>query len=181
MVSLLTLDAGLRIMGFGFLFLALWLFRYDIARKTMRRPGLTGYIGVCLLTGFIWLAFGGFIWIVYGGGSAAGPLYDAMLHVILIGFVMTMIFGHAPVILPAVTGRPISYFRLFYLPLWLLHITLILRIAGDLLTLPEARKWGAVGNEAAIVLFLLAMAAGVRIGRIEQRTRPATDANPQQA
>jgi len=167
-LSLFALDVGSRVMGLGFLLLALWLFRFDIARKTVRKPGLTGYIGACLLTGFIWLAVGGLIWIVYGGSSTAGPIYDAMLHVLLLGFVMAMIFGHGPVILPAISGRTISYLPFFYAPLALLHLSLIVRIAGDLLAQPNLRTWGAIGNGVAILLFLLAMAAGTRKSRNEQ-------------
>jgi len=173
LVSLLNLGLGMRIMGLGLMVLALWLIIYDIARKTVRRKGITGYIGACLLTGFIWLAAGGLLWVLQGGRSTAGPLYDAMLHALLLGFVMSMIFGHGPVILPAVTGRSISYLPMFYIPLGLLHLTLILRISGDLLNQADLRKIGAIGNEVAILLFLLAMAAGVRQSRRDQSVQLA--------
>ena len=43
------------------LILALWLLRYDIARRTVRQTGLTRFVAVCLLLGYGWLAVGGFL------------------------------------------------------------------------------------------------------------------------
>jgi hypothetical protein len=161
-LSLVLLDIGIRLVGLGFLLLAIWLLYFDIARRTIRRPQLTGYIAASLLLGFIWLGVGGLLWIIYGGGYAAGPVYDAMLHALLIGFVFSMIFGHAPVILPGVTGRPMDYFSNFYLPLALLHLSLILRLAGDFLLLPGIRRWGGISNGIAIVLFLVLSGIAVK-------------------
>ena len=48
-------------MNLGFIALALWLARYDIARKTVRRPGITRFVAVNLLLGYGWLALGGLI------------------------------------------------------------------------------------------------------------------------
>ena len=41
------------------LVLAVWLFRYDIARRTVLQSGLTRFIALCLLAGYGWLAVGG--------------------------------------------------------------------------------------------------------------------------
>src|SRR5690606_17708518 len=58
------------------------------------------------------------------------------------GFVFSMIFAHAPIILPAVSGRAVAYSPVFYSNLALLHASLVVRIAGDLLALPAVRGWG---------------------------------------
>jgi hypothetical protein len=73
------------------------------------------------------------LWMIFGGRFPAGPLYDAMLHTMFIGFVFSMIFGHAPVSIPAIMGIPIKYSPIFYVHLGLLHISLALRVTGDLL------------------------------------------------
>ena len=39
--------------------LAAWLLRYDIARRNARQSGLTRYIALCLLSGYLWLALAG--------------------------------------------------------------------------------------------------------------------------
>jgi hypothetical protein len=78
-----------------------------------------------------------------------------------------MVFGHAPVILPAVLRIPLPYRPLLYAPLALLHATLVLRIAGDFAASSALRAWGGAGNVAAIALFILT-AAGLALS---SRTR----------
>lgn len=156
-----TLWIGSRIAGVGMLALAVWLLRYDIARRTVRQSGLTRYIGWCLLLGFVWLGVGGVLQMVYAG-STAGPIYDAMLHAVFVGFVFSMIFGHMPIILPAVLGRAVAYSPLMYAPLLLLNISLVLRVAGDLWLGLAVRQWGGILNVTAILLFLFLTARGIR-------------------
>ena len=74
-----------------------------------------------LLSGYVWLAVGGAV-IVGAGGLAAGtPAYDAALHALALGFVFSMVFGHAPIIFPAVLRIRVPYHPSFYVPLALLH------------------------------------------------------------
>ena len=82
--------------------------------------GLTRFIAVCL-SGYVWLGVGGVLtW--YFAGILAGPYYDAMLHTVFVGFVFAMIFGHAPIILPAILSRTTSpYQPALYVPLLHLH------------------------------------------------------------
>ena len=152
---------GVRVTGVGLLALGGWLLRFDIARRTARRGqiGLTRYIALCLLPGFGWLIVGGGLWIVLAERFNAGPWYDAMVHTVLVGFVFSMIFGHAPIILPAVTGLALPYRRAFYCHLVLLHTGLVLRVIGDLAPAPLWRQWGGLLNVTAIVLFLLVSGA----------------------
>jgi hypothetical protein len=165
-LSLLNINAGLRLAGLGFLLLAVWLLRFDIARRTIRGHGLTRFIAACLLPGYLWLGLGGCLWLIHGGGQLAGPVYDALLHSILLGFVVSMIFGHAPVILPAVLGVDLPYSPFFYGHLALLHLSLILRTAGDLLGWFDGRRWGGLLNEVAVVVFLgITGAAALRARR----------------
>lgn len=164
LVSLAVYDTGLRIAGLGLAALGVWLSRFDIARRTIRQQGLTRFIAACLMPGYFWLVFGGCLWMVYGSRFPAGPIYDAMLHTIFIGFVFSMIFGHAPVIIPAVMGIQIKYSPIFYIHLSLLHVSLALRITGDLLFWQLARQWGGLLNEVAVILFLLVTIYAARQG-----------------
>src|SRR5699024_2813285 len=84
--------------------LALWLARYDIARRTIRGKGLTRFIAICLLMGYFWLVVAGLIGLAVRGSLLELTwVYDAILHAVFLGFVFSMVFGHAPIILPAVT------------------------------------------------------------------------------
>ncbi len=151
--SLVAWDAGVRLTGLGTLGLALWLLHYDLARKTIRRRGLTRFIAACLLGGYFWLAISAGVMVVYGA-APAGLVYDAALHAVFIGFTFTMVFGHAPIIFPAVLGVAVRYRPAFYLPLALLHASLVLRLGGGLMGLGWARLWGGLVNLLAILLYL---------------------------
>jgi len=146
---------GVRLSGAGLLLLAAWLWRHDIARRTVRREGLTRFIAACLLPGYLWLGIGGLLWLAFGGSYVAGPIYDALLHTIFLGFTFSMIFGHAPVIIPAVLHVAVPYRRFYYLHLALLHLSLAARVAGDLGLGPAVRRWGGLFNVVAVLLFLV--------------------------
>jgi hypothetical protein len=145
---------GARLIGLAMLGLAAWLLRFDVARRTIRTPGLTRFIAVCLLSGYLWLGLCGLLGLIHGG-LAGGLTYDALLHAFFLGFVFSMIFGHAPVILPAVLGVPIPFRPAFYLPLALLHATLALRVTSDLLGWAPGRAWGGLLNVLALLSFLI--------------------------
>lgn len=148
-----SFDWGVRLVGAGMLGLALWLGIHDIARRTVRQTGVTRFIAVCLLSGYVWLGIGGLL-AMGVGGVPAGPQYDAMLHTFFLGFVFAMIFGHAPIIFPAVLGARMNFRRLFYAHLILLQATLLLRIGGDLAGSLPGRQVGGLLNAATLLLFL---------------------------
>ncbi len=81
-----------------------------------------------------------------------------------------MIFGHAPVIFSAVLNLPVTYKPRFYAHLVLLHLTLILRITGDLGGWTEGRQAGGLLNVFVILLFLANTASSVygSIGRTKE-------------
>jgi len=81
-------------------------------------------------------------------------MWDAQLHSVFLGFVFAMIFGHAPIILPALTGLRVRFTKLFYVPLTLLHLTLIARVTGDLLGNEVIRQHAGLSNVVVILLFL---------------------------
>lgn len=165
---LLTLRApqnGARLEGMAMLGLALWLLRFDIARYTVRQPGLPRFIAVSLFSGYGWLGVAGVLWIVFGG-AIAGPFYDAMLHALFLGFVFAMIFAHAPIILPAVLGGAAPYRADFYAPLALLNLSLVVRLCGDLGAYGDVRRWGGLLGVVAVLAFLANTARAAVSARI---------------
>jgi hypothetical protein len=147
-------DLGVRLMGAGMTGLAAWLVRFDVARRTVRQEGLPRFVAVCLLSGYAWLAAAGLLAVAVGA-PRPDLLNDALLHALFVGFVFVMIFGHAPIIFPAVLGVPVAYHPRFYLHLVLLHASLLVRIAGDLGGIHSLRQWGGLANAVAIVFFLV--------------------------
>ena len=147
-------DLGIRIAGAGLVGLALWLLLFDIARRTINQSGLTRFIAICLLSGYAWLIVSGAMSLIYGG-VPAGPIYDTMLHSIFLGFVFSMIFGHAPIIFPAILKFDIEYRPIFHFPLILLHLSLILRTAGELSGHMTLQLWGGILNVLVISGYLV--------------------------
>lgn len=160
----LSATAQIAVFSAALVLLALWLLWNDIARKTVRQHELTRFIAVCLLSAYVWLLAGGLIGLLMSP-LHPGSSYDAFLHAILAGFVFSMIFGHAPVIFPAVSGFRIPYHPAFYIPLAVLHLSLVIRISGDLAALADWRSNGSALNALALLLFIFNMATAVIRGK----------------
>ena len=150
--------------------LALWLAKQDLARRTVRGKGLTRFIAVCLLSGYFWLAIGGIVALVAGGLVPGTPAYDAALHALALGFVFSMIFGHAPVIVPSVVRAAVPYHAMFYVPLVLLHLSLVVRLAGDALGNDDATRAGGLAGALAIALFVAGTITAVVRGKRATKT-----------
>ncbi len=153
-----------RFAGVGLLAMTAWLLTHDIALHTIRRPGQPRFSAACMLAGYIWLAVAGAVLLAVPPGAAAFS-YDAAIHAITIGFVLSMIFAHAPIILPAVAGLPVRCTAAAYAPLALLHVSAGLRIGADLL------EWVAVRPVSAIltVLALAGYAAVLVLASLSRR------------
>ena len=169
--SPVSLEVSWTLAGAALVVQAAWLARYDLARGTIRRQGLPRFAAVCLLSGFAWLGISGGLW-VWHVLAPASFAYDAAVHALFLGFVMAMVFGHAPIILPAVLRIDLPYRPVAYAPLVLLHVTLSVRIAGDLLTWEALRTAGGVGNVVAVMAFLALNAALARSRRVSAAPRP---------
>lgn len=152
-VALVEPEAGTRTAGVAMLAIAVWLARHDLARRTVRMGGVTRYIAVCLLAGYAWLAVAGAAWALTG--TAPGSAYDIRLHTLFLGFIVSMVFGHAPVIVPSVLRVPLPYWRGNDLALALLHAGLLVRIVGgDILGVPNGLLVGGVLNVLAMLAFV---------------------------
>jgi hypothetical protein len=165
-VSLARPAAGQAALAAAMLALAAWLARHDVARRTVRQAGLPRFVAVALLSGYAWLAAGALV--MLAGPWLPGYARDAGLHAILIGFVFSMVFGHAPIIFPAVTGAAVPYHWTFYVPLAVLQGSLAVRLAGDFAALPAWRAAGGAAGAVALVLFVAGTVAAVARGRLRR-------------
>ncbi|TBR21775.1 MAG: hypothetical protein EPO63_08310 [Candidatus Nitrosotenuis sp.] len=161
---------GNRLAGAGFILLSLWLLMYDVARRTVKQEGLTRFVAVCLLAGYVWLAMAG---AMLAGGTelAPGYKYDALLHSLFLGFAFSMIFGHAPIIFPAVLNLAVPFRPVFYLHVAVLHLSLLMRVGGDHAMKEPLRGAGAALNGLALLIFLANTALSVRAGLISRRAQ----------
>jgi hypothetical protein len=160
---------GYPLLGLALALLVVWLFRYDVATRLVSTTGLPRYMAACLLAGYVWLLVPAGIWLVAGGASD-GSLYDAALHAIFLGFVLSMIMAHAPVILPAVLRKPLPYRWFLYFPVALLHASLVVRLlGGDAWGNVEALHWGGAFNVVAVLLFAALAVTSAVLGSPQSR------------
>jgi hypothetical protein len=153
-LSLAALSLGVRIAGVGLIALAGWLAKNDVARRTVHQCGLTRFMALSLLTGYAWLATAGVIWLSFAN-LTDGRAFDALIHSLFLGFVMSMVFAHAPVIVPAVFRVAMPYHKRFYFHLYLLHISLLIRlVGGDLAGDRYCWQIGGILNEIAVLVFI---------------------------
>jgi hypothetical protein len=149
-------EASAPLTAAGLLGYAAWLLRYDIARQTVRLPQQPRFSAVAILLGHGWLGVAGLLLIVAPPGASAYS-YDASVHAVTIGFALSMIFGHAPIILPAVTGFRVRFSLAGYAPLFLLHVSLVLRIAGDFLESADLRLSSGIVTIVALVSYAVTL------------------------
>jgi len=163
-LATLPRDLNVQVLSVALIALAIWLLSQDVARHTIKQKGLSRFIAACLMSGYVWLLVGGLTGLLTQH-LIPGSGYDAFLHTILVGFVFSMIFGHAPIIFPAIVKLKIPYHPTFYLPLIVLHASLIVRISGDLLQSQHSRSIGGALNAIALLLFILSTVSAVILGK----------------
>ena len=163
--SLLWPVIGYPLFGLSLLALIGWLAVHDVARRTIRATGLTRFMAGCLLAGYAWLAVAGTMWVL-AGQIREGTGYDAVVHAVFLGFTISMIMAHAPVILPAVLGVRMPYHPVMIAPAVLLHASLALRLlVGDARGEHLGLQIGGALNVLALLGFVVITASAVVLGR----------------
>lgn len=136
--------------------LAAWLLRWDVATRQWRARGWAGHTAICLVVGYVWLALAAVLGLI--GQTVAW-------HALWLGFVMAMVFGHAPIMLPALAGWRPEPTRWALLPLGLLGASLALRVLASVTGWTAGLAVAGAGHAAAFVLFGAVMVRAVRRGR----------------
>lgn len=146
-------SAGERLAGLTLLATAVWLAVHDVVRHQLRLTGQRRYLAVALLTGYADLALAGGV-LAVTGLLAEPRTYDVFVHGVFLGFGVSMVMAHAPVILPAVLGRSLPYRPALWIPLVGLHAGLALRFSGALAGLDPVWRTGGVVTVLAMLAFL---------------------------
>jgi len=147
----LTLSLFTQTVGVAWMLLCLWLLNYDVARRTLKGPPLTRRIAQVLLVGYLWLGVAGLI-LALGPHYSWPGFYDAWLHTFFLGFIGSMVMGHAPMVFPSLMGLPIGCLSIPILPVVFLHLSLMARLVADSGWL-QYRHWAALGNAVALAAF----------------------------
>lgn len=135
--------------------LALWLLRFDVATRQWRARGWAGHTALCLVVGYVWLAL----------AAVAGLAQQTVAwHLLWLGFVMAMVFGHAPILLPALAGWRPEPTRWGLLPLAVLGVSLALRAVATATGNDAGLALAGAGHALAFVLFGAVMVRAVRRG-----------------
>lgn len=136
--------------------LACWLLYFDLARIIIHKTNRYRYIGVGLRTGYLWLLIHGLSFFL---PDSLHYRYDLYLHTFFLGFVFSMIWAHAPIILPLLIGSNRNpYHPFLWLPWGIFQLSLFMRLLAYVLNEPEWRLFFAQINGYSILLLLLSMA-----------------------
>ncbi len=129
--------------------LGLWLLRFDLARLQWRAPGWAGHTAICLLVGYGWL--------MAAAGAGLANLGIAW-HLLWLGFVFAMVFGHAPLMLPPLAGLRPRHSPWALLALGIMGLSLALRTLASLRGWPAGLALAGAGHALALLVFGLTMA-----------------------
>lgn len=160
---------GVRVLGAAMAGLGLWQLRFDLSRFTVRQRGLPRFAAVGVLSAALWLPVGGAL-MVWAELAPAGPRTEVALHTVFVGYVLSMVFAHAPITLSSVARVRLAYHPALYVGLVALHAAMAVRLLGGLLDDAAVRQAGGLANAGA----LLAFAAGVAWARLRAPARGAS-------
>lgn len=145
---------GRTMAGMALIGVVLWLARYDLATRTVRMTGQPRFMALAMLLGYAWLAITAALLLLQISSAFE---YDMILHAVFIGFVLSMVMGHALIIFPGLTGVALRYSPWLLAPLLVLHLGLAARILGDLLEIGSLRSASGPMVLAALVSFALVL------------------------
>ena len=145
--------SGHILTGLSMILISFWLFRYDIAFKSLKMTGLHRYIAVNLISGYSWLLLSGLLLMVT---PTLKYIYDATIHAFFLGFTFLMIFAHGPIILPGIAKINIKPYHPF-LYFWgaVLQISLLIRLLTDFAEITGLREIAGLLNMISIIGFFL--------------------------
>ena len=150
--TLLNPTVGYPLLGLTLGVLVIDVASHDVARRMIRSTGVARLMAACMLAGYGWAMVAALVWVI-GGPALSGFRYDTVVHALTVGFALSMVVAHAPVIVPAIARRPLPYHPVLWVAAGLLHIGLLVRVlAGAREADGLWRLGGTVGVVALLVL-----------------------------
>jgi hypothetical protein len=143
---------NLSAMGIVTLILTCFLAFYDLSLRTRTSKSahnLHGFLKLALIFAYLWL-FAGSIVMVFWFTISGAILKDILFHLFGLGFIFTMILGHAPLILPAALGKmPPNKAPL--IPFLIFQAATLIRIVGDFALMQSVLLWQWTGWITGVV------------------------------
>lgn len=138
-------------------------------RLLLRSPRpLQRYVSGHVLVAYAWAVIGLILAVAYSLSGFELDLYDPFIHSLTVGFIGMMMLAHGPVILPGLLKRNFDERKLTVLPLVVLTVSLVVRVAGGILLLvtysPIMRLIVSFSGWlllAAVLIFLRSMITGI--------------------
>lgn len=168
-LTLLAPVAGYILLGAALIVLVLDVATHDVARRLVHTQGLPRFSAAAMLSGYAWALVAGGIWLV-GGAALSGYRYDTVVHALTIGFALSMVFAHAPIILPALARRPLPYSPTLWAAWGTLQVGLVVRVISGARDWPDGWQTGGVINVLAVLGFALSVIALLAVKKTPQPT-----------
>ena len=145
---------GNWLMGTCAIMISFWLVHYDMAKIASKKEDQFKYIGIGLRVGYVWLTLHG-IMLCFLEPHAL--YYDLYIHTFFLGFAFSMIWAHAPIILPMVLNiRHTPYHPILWVGWIVFQVSLLGRILVSLIGLPEWRTFfGMINGWTILGMFIL--------------------------
>ncbi len=160
--SAAALDGAMASAGAGFVVLAGWGVASDaIPKVRAARVAFARFAASAMLSAYALLALGGVLAIAFAGppGSAR---YDAIVHAVFAGAVLSAVFGHFATYVPGVLGLTIRPNGASYGALALLDVAVVARVLGDVAGAADAVRVASLVIGVAVALFLATAATQLR-------------------
>jgi hypothetical protein len=148
--------SGNWLMGIAVILISFLLLHFDMAKIASKKNKQFKYIGIGLRVGYVWLTLNGIILCFF---EAHAMHYDLYLHTFFLGFTFSMIWAHAPIILPMVLNiRHNPYHPVLWLGWTVFQLSLLGRVLGSFAIHSEFRSWFGIVNGWSILLMFGMMA-----------------------
>ncbi|WP_188042949.1 hypothetical protein [Changpingibacter yushuensis] len=186
--TLVSPTVGYPLLGIALAVLLIDVGLHDAARHLIRSTGLPRLSAACMILAYVWGLVSAGVWIV-SGPVWAGFQYDAAVHSLTIGFALSMVIAHAPVIIPAIVRRPLPYHPAMWAVAGLLHAGLLIRVIAGAREATVPWQFGGALSVCAVLAFLVLAVSlvgarrkpGLVAGKqgVEAEPDPAEEAEPE--
>ncbi|MCL4436531.1 MAG: hypothetical protein M1503_03870 [Thaumarchaeota archaeon] len=185
-IDTVLLPSTLLLGGVAACYLVVISVTYRVESMSLRRISkirypINRYVTIHTTTAYYWITAGLALLLLRLVWTSNPFLYDAFIHSIGVGFVGTMILAHGPIILPAIMKRPMISKTLSLIPLLLLSLGNLIRVAGDLVKPFYFNIAAAIGYSGLLILIAVLAFFIMMIHAMRSNVSPSPSSSPSSA